>query len=466
MSAARHPWLVLGPSYRWGADGRESAPVVQKYAGAGFVASFLADPRASLAYTAVDEVQRSEAIGGAPPVDDQGRRLRLSERRQVATGLRKLFQPTHNRFYLVVCELCCDTAGLPAVAAASGARLGFVVRRRRQGAPSELTVAARPLVEKVLALEAAQAAIITREARSPCAPDHPRRARRAREMARIEAEVEAVRDELRGLAARYDVTDRLEGWIPSEHPGIGGWVPVDERPEALTEQLTPLYRLTPDPRATGHVGQKRAIYFGTVPTTANDTDETGVPRFDARTDYEIRCVAVRPGHRPGCPDELVWSAATAVYRIAPDMDLDGTENWPVTVELPDLGQLEAAASGRCRGNVRFVAPNAASALDFNVVGQSGVPFDLGASIEPVSFSLSIPLVTIVARFVLMLFLPIVMLLFGLGFLLRFQTGFGGRLPGGSLSNLIFGGVRFAPGALDCPRGKPTLTEDLRREGEP
>src|SRR5213075_307178 len=46
------------------------------------------------------------------------------------TDVRKLYLATHKRFYLVVCELHCDTIGFPNAARTDACEAGFVVRKR------------------------------------------------------------------------------------------------------------------------------------------------------------------------------------------------------------------------------------------------------------------------------------------------------------------------------------------------
>jgi hypothetical protein len=129
-----------------------------------------------------------------------------------------------------------------------------------------------------------------------------------------------------------------------------------------------------------------------------------------------------PG-RPPCPGEAVWSRATEPYQLAPAADLDGTSHKPVTFTLPDLRELEAQAAAGPAGQgagVRMVAPPE-STLDFQTDPDNpGKPLDAGVGGLPQICSFSIPLITIIATFVLKLFLPIVVFAFGLWFLLKLK----------------------------------------------
>jgi hypothetical protein len=214
----------------------------------------------------------------------------------------------------------------------------------------------------------------------------------------------------------------IQGWIPGEHSGIGAWEAVEETPvKKLAEQVVPLYPLVPDPADARHSARGRSLWFGVVPTGPGDLDALNDPRFDDRSLYEVRCFVRRkkPG-RPDCPGDYVWSRPTEPYQLAPVADLDGTSHKPVTFTLPDLKELQAQAAVGEGVGVRMVAP-ADSSLDF-----SAKPDDLGnPTTKPLSgppqiCSFAIPLITIVATFVLKLFLPIVVFAFGLWFLLKLK----------------------------------------------
>jgi hypothetical protein len=218
---------------------------------------------------------------------------------------------------------------------------------------------------------------------------------------------------------------------------VGAWQAVDEAPEELVckhksvpqESFFPLYPLIPDPAARDHSSEGRSLWFGVLPTGGSEVDEAGQPRFDDRRIYEVRCFVRR--HRPACPKtsdpndcggELVWSAATEPFRLAAQFDLEGTSHRQVTIHVPDLRALEAQVNspdfqmGQGVG-VALVTPRD-SELAFDV-DEDGKPVKSGSGRSPgasICF-FAIPLITIVALFVLRLFLPIVVFLFQLWYLL-------------------------------------------------
>ena len=124
--------LWHAPSRLWDlalADGGTSPPrfrqpALLRFAGEGFMEELqevLAGGRYPLAeYVARAESWREERVGWLPEdeLDDPDERL-------------KLFQPAHDRYYLVAASLVCRRAGLPdrSVDLGAGERVGFVRRR-------------------------------------------------------------------------------------------------------------------------------------------------------------------------------------------------------------------------------------------------------------------------------------------------------------------------------------------------
>jgi len=432
----KHPWLLVGPWYRWdqpgkAASGRQSRPVLQKYGAPGFVNDFLAEPQRSLVWKDDDFVH--EVVLGTVS------KYSLSKSGKVyrKTDVRKVFLDTHSRFYLVVCELHCDVPGFPATDRGQVCEAGFVVRRRA----ARVDAAVRKEVDQFLRIMAnaqtqgrtlEELALKAARKIEPTAPGvtvtEGFGGALAGQLRKTEAQFREAKQGLEGLAARKAVRLVLEGWKPSVFQGVGAWAEVAEEPQDLAgEEVLPLYPLIPDPKVTEHSARGRSIWFGVLPAGSSDVDGNGNPRFDDRSLYEVRCFVRR--HKEGCPKtprgkdcpgELVWSRATERYRLAPHFDLTGTSNRPVTVQLPDLEALEAQASSLPFGQgvgVRMVSPPSSS-LQFGV-GSDNQPQNGG--IGGVSIcSFSIPLITIVATFVLKLFLPIVVLLFQLWFLLKLR----------------------------------------------
>ncbi|GAA0496092.1 hypothetical protein GCM10009544_64860 [Streptomyces stramineus] len=213
-------------------------------------------------------------------------------------------------------------------------------------------------------------------------------------------------------------------------PGLGRWEPVAELPEELTEATFPLYPLVPDRSDVHHDAAGRTLYFGVVATGSSDLEilppATGphradeprqerAPRFDDASVYEIRCYVRR--HDPACPRRpgehdchgpLTWSEPCEPFRLAGPLDPRGTAHRPVTVRMPSRSELqEAAKLGTGAGGVRVGSP---PELQFDKAAGGGYQI----------CSFSIPLITLVATFVLRLFLPIVVLLLGLWFLLALK----------------------------------------------
>src|SRR5690606_8865099 len=77
----------------------------------------------------------------------------------VATSTRKLFLPLHKRFYLVVCELHCDSAGFPSVGRDKVCEAGFVIRRRRLNVAEEHAPQAVALLKQIGELTAKLATV-------------------------------------------------------------------------------------------------------------------------------------------------------------------------------------------------------------------------------------------------------------------------------------------------------------------
>jgi hypothetical protein len=140
------------------------------------------------------------------------------------------------------------------------------------------------------------------------------------------------------------------------------------------------------------------------------------PRFDDLSLYEIRCFVRR--HDPRCPrqhgrrdchGQVTWSEPVGPYRLAGPLDPRGTAHRPTTIALPDRASLvEAAKLGAGVGGVRVASPP-----DMRVDAPNGT-----GSFQICSFS--IPLITIVATFLLRIILPVVVFLFGLWILLALK----------------------------------------------
>ncbi|MGE3309002.1 MAG: hypothetical protein AB7O66_03460 [Limisphaerales bacterium] len=424
MNTFVHPWLLTGPWYRWGdyenpgsgdpyngLIGRLAPPVFQKYDTSDLVNAFLKDPQRSLKFIEPDDRVRRITTGTG------GHRYGLT-----TTGVRKLYLDTHKRFYLVVCELHCDLPGLPNASREDVCEAGFVVRRRVARIPEGGAAITRKQLGAVTRLRAQLAEF--EELPVGMKADATLGLR-----ARVVAEYREAQSRLKATAQEFGIRFALEGWVPDAFEGMGSWEEVETHPQTVCEHVYPLYPLIADPTKPDHSGGGRTLYFGLMPTGSADVDAEGDPRYDDRSLYHVRCFVRRHNpkcpkrrERPDCHGEIVWSLPTEHYQLANPFDLSGTSNRPINILLPDLPALEAQVATLQPGQgapVRMIAPEGSN-LEVNVpdgdlgaISKGGPP---GAAI----CSFSIPLITIVASFVFRLFLPIVMLLFGLWFMLKIK----------------------------------------------
>ena len=482
-------WRLVGPWYRWAtpglpAAGLKSRPAIQMFAGDDFIAQFLARPQHSLkSDPLVDVVQRYDLVAAGnhaagkvaalfalrangdplprylkkPNGDDDKSRPNPEPafRARPAPGsLRKLYQPTHDRHYIVSCELHCDEPGFPRVRRDLVCQAGFVLRRRVSTVPPGMTAAmidaaqgelrrAEADLYELLQLEIAATAT---PQDLPADADLHRNAR-ARQTATAAKStpptdwpglVQRQRDKVTLERRDYDdwlvqngVGVAVQGWFPllvggRPSPTQGHWKtlagsavdadPVPRDDSVPGEHVHPLFALVPDPRDTAHDAVGRSLYYGLVPTNSLQADERGLPRFEDQATYGLRCFVrahhacpPRAGRDPDCDGAVVWGLPSEPFRIASPLDVLGSANRPIHIKMPDLRDLAAAAATRPRGRlspVRFIQPQHMSPL-----GEGGTMG--GAAI----CSFSIPLITIIALFVLNLFLPIVVFIFNLWFLL-------------------------------------------------
>lgn len=472
--AATSVWRLVGPWYRWEhpglpTAGRGSAPAIQKFAGDDFLEGFLAQPQHSLKYDPVIDVVQNQDLVQVPGATLRSLLLALNGKGQVATqadvdagrplyrarsapsALRKLYQPTHDRHYLVSCELHCDAPGFPRVGRDQVCQAGFVVRRRRSVVPEAAKVA--DIEAASVALRQAEADFMELQVLEACGVDPQSSAElklnvQARQtawaqdeghpdwghflLARAQAVAQA-RQALTQVMAREQVAVKIDGWFPTVVNGrpsatFGQWRELSEAEQVADitsgEHHYPLFNLVPDPRETTHDAAGRTLLYGLVPTTSLQHDHQAQSRFDDQTTYEIRCFVRRHapcpgrvGKSPDCHGPLTWSRPTEAFRVAAPFDVLGSSNRPITIKMPDLRELAAQAALRPKGRlspVRFVQPQHLSPKVKDGQAQEN---DVGG--EAIC-SFSIPLITIIALFVLNLFLPIVVFVFNLWFLLVFR----------------------------------------------
>lgn len=454
--------MVVAPWWRWTdpasvppgapvtpdpAKGRLSVPVIQKYDSPNLVNDFIANPQRCLAFNDDDLVHRVRDLPD-PVVASTGKLLRLGSTRKPDSGaieraqeyvvddpaMRKIFLATHKRFYLVVAEMHCDSPGFPRVGRDKICTAGFVVRRRTLTPPSGDPSALKPLLTKIASTRMKIARVnqlsqIEASALASATSAESVHSAKLDALLRTRATLKAVLDDDK---ARFDAWTKrlgigwqLQGWFPTAGVDkLGAWLPVDESPaEPGSESSFPLYPLIPDPADAGHAAKGATIYFGMLPTASHDCDASGTPRFDDSEYYEVRCWVKRHLHPHDtdqpcrCPDGTFWSRPTAPYRLAAHFDLTGTSHQPVTVQLPKLAELAAQASKPAFG-VGFAKPP--GSLMFSVDANAGKATNPSRSAGFEICFIPIPLITIVATFVLELFLPIVVFLFQLWWMLALR----------------------------------------------
>lgn len=424
-----HDWRIVAPWYRWAlADGSDPAraadaarPAFHKYVSTAFVTDFLSNPQRSVVFDpAIDVLQRVEPIPAAELLAADGRLKSLSRTRLVPTQTRKLFLAAHQRFYLIAIGLHCDRAGFPMVDPANVAEVGFVVRRRRVLVSKALVPEALTLMHE---LNQARATTQVRFQLDLAAQRsrllHPFRSASRDRVASPRAatlaaarEVELAKRRLRTWAAANAIRQKTEGWVPSGEGSFGSWVPMPDDPEELVERGYPMRLLRPAPDDPDHAARDGTIYYAAVPTASDETTPDGRARFNELDTYEIRVFA-RAKHG-SCPGRLAWSEPTQPFRLASFYDPFGSAQRPTEIRLPDFKELEASSA---LPSVRMSQP-AGSSLEFSKNGEIPKKGKTGGAQEICFFS--IPMITIIAMFVLNLFLPVVMFVFGLWWMLKLK----------------------------------------------
>lgn len=466
-------WVLTGPWYRWTRpglpeDGRVSRPAIQKFAGDDFIQSFLEKPQHSLKYDeTIDVVNNYDLVSAAPggslaskvgslfAVNSQGKPAASGEApfraRLAPSSLRKLYQPAHDRHYLVTCELHCDIPGFPSVTRSKVCQTGFVLRRRRSIIPAGVTpemfnaqnapvrkaeadfLELKSLSDTISDPYSSAALIASTQARQQQLASNAGVANWDALVAKRASELATLRENFDAWLTQNGILVAIEGWFPSVQDGrasriYGAWKTLNDAEQVADissgELSYPMFPLVPDPRDTGHDATGRTLYYGTIPTTGLEHDSDGIARFDDLTTYEVRCFVrehhtcpSKIGKTPDCNGPLTWSRASEAFRFAAAFDVLGAANRPITIKMPDLRELAAQAATRPRGKlspVRFVQPQQMSPKI------SGSTLKSGAMSGEAICSFSIPLITIVALFVLNIFLPIVVFIFNLWFLLVFR----------------------------------------------
>jgi hypothetical protein len=455
LAPGQHPWRLVAPWYYWGrqvragvaATPRQTRPAIQKFDRPNFVDGFIRDPQRSLKFND-DDLVYTYALVPSPLISSgpfagkssalfapiEGGVLRPKVGVRTNTFIRKLFLDVHRRYYGVVCELHCDAPGFPRVTFDQVCQAGFAVRRRLMRYAKEAEPEARALLRKISAVQERLGDLdLTRPLKRSAASKRAALVRRMKEdgsfdgaRAEAVAELKALRESLLKWKDEHGAAVVEEGWVNGPFDQVGEWQVMEERPEVLTEATFPLYPLHENPDLADHDARGRSLYFGVIPTAALETDARGTPRFDDRSAYVIRCFVRR--HRPecprsfaaapDCPGPLTWSEPTEIFKLASHFDLVGTSQRPFTIQMPDLAELAALAQP---GAVAKYAPMRVEQKQSLVPRLSGTALQGKGSVSgPQVCFIAFPLFVLVGYFLFSLFLPIVVFVFGLWFLLAFK----------------------------------------------
>ena len=410
--ALRSPWYVLERLGLDRFDPRARAPAIQKYDTPEFVDRLLKDPRDSLKLLAADGDVWSYPVPVAEGARGGGR-LRFATHQFIATDLRKLYQPSHDRFYAVVVELFCDTPGLPRPKTVDDVQVGLVLRRRSLQITGPLPVIRRLARDLASDLFAAQ--------HPGAKPDKPR----GRDVDQVLwadlTQRRQFEEEHAEALEQLGVELQVEGWMVG--PAGASWRPLGTPAPAGTtdaEQELPMWRI-PTRRDDCDEAGTRSLWFGLVPTFSGDRDTAGRPKLDDQAIYELRCFARRPPPpgRAQCPPTVSWSDPSEPFRLAAFADPEGTRNRVFSIRMPDFRAVAARAGQNAGpGGVAITSPPE-SQLSFNHGNGTPSGGSVGGVVD-LTCTFALEIFMIVAFFVFSLFLPIVVLLFQLWWLLALR----------------------------------------------
>ncbi len=436
----RAPWYVRERGDFGLRDARSLRPNIQMYDGTDFARRLVADPRDSLAYG--DDDRWSYPVPVTPSLAAHGR-ARLATSQLITTRLRKLYQPSHNRFYAVVVEVFCDQPGLPRAGAHDDIEVSFVMRRQRTSVSGARGPSRRLARNLLLELAAQQQVAFT----GAELPEDVRDLWWADKAWREQFE----RDNQQ-LIEQVEVDTAEEGWFSTESGGAE-WKRLDAADPTEVEQRLPMWRLPRRPEDCD-AAATRSTWFGIVPTYSGEHSVRGTKvqaKLDDRAIYHLRCVVEQKpakGHEH-CPPRVVVGSASEPFRLASPMDPQGTSKRITTITLPDLRRL-AAQAGRPQGpgGVRIVTPPQ-SQLVFNPF--KGNPASgsgaIGAGGGICTFALE--LFFLVAFFLFLMFLPILIFAFQLWWMLALRFCFPPSVSFGLMADFFAEGKLLAQLELDA-----------------
>jgi hypothetical protein len=475
----RAPWYVRERGQFDLNDPRSLRPSLQKYGSSQFVKQLLADPRDSLQFLAEDRWSYPVPI---TPTTAHGRE-RFATYKLHTTKIRKLFQPTHDRYYTVVVEVFCDQPGLPRAGKRTDLEVGFVMRRhqaRLVGDPKKV----RQLARNYLVKAAQQSYGVLPSATFEDSTDV---------YYAEEAWQQEFSEDNGDLLSAVKADHQVQAWLVNDAGGVWRDLGADPEPgeKPRVEEEVAMFRLPADPAGCDPDGS-RSLWFGVVPTYSGEhwtaPDGTLATKLDEHEIYEIVCFVRqrRPPAERDCPPLVWWGKPTRPFRLAAPFDPDGTKNRSVTITTPDLRRLAARAGQKLGpGGVRIVTPPG-SGLPPPPVSALSSPTkqSLGAGDSICFFAFE--LFFLVALFLFLLFLPIIVILFQLWWMLAlrfcippsisftvlatFLAG-GGDLPGTgpaqdkAIDDIVqFSGaaavIKNAPDFQPPPGGGPTAFADL------
>ena len=293
-------------------DPRAYRPEIQMYGDTGFVRRLLTDPRDSLKATSDDYWSYPVPVTLASLKDSGTGVGRMATSRTCRTSLRKLYQASHDRFYLLVVEVFCDQPGLPRAGSHEDISVRFVMRRRITEVNGNNAEVRRLATDLLKVMMKAQHGGLERDTLP--SPDLPDLWAADEARAAFEADHAEQFEKVTALS-------RTQGWIVPK-TGTPGWqtlasADVDGRSilgptgDRDTEESFPMWRIPPRDDDC-EKARTRSLWFGVVPTfsaehwtdpTADATDPKSKLALQSKLDeqaiYDLTCFVVEPPRSGG-----------------------------------------------------------------------------------------------------------------------------------------------------------------------